>query len=125
MRILALRAQLTMIETYNFNLTPACAVLGPISGNDNRYPQNTGPWAKPMFAVDAHGWLVISISLELEKALGRNTLQRTQSAPVLLCAHFETAQAVYQLRVVTRVQLSLQEQVLHRNNTSTQGATPC
>ncbi|MBK1685014.1 hypothetical protein CKO18_15760 [Rhodoferax fermentans] len=115
----------TMIDTYNFNLTPACAVLGPISGNDNRHPQRTGAWGKPMFASHAHGWLVINLSHELEKALGRTTLQRTKSAPVLLCAHFETEQAVYQLHVATRVQLSLLEQSLEQVIPSRQGATPC
>jgi len=114
-----------MINTYNFNLTPACAVLDPLSGNDNSHPQRTGPWVKPMFASHAHGWLVINLSRELEKALGRATLQKTKSAPVLLCAHFETDQAVYQLNVATRVQLSLLEQSLEQVISSSQGATPC
>ncbi|MCB8747294.1 hypothetical protein LHU53_10275 [Rhodoferax sp. U2-2l] len=114
-----------MIETYKFNIAPVSAALGPIFGDGNRHPQSTGAWVKPMFGIDAHGWLVISISNELEKALGRTTLQQTRSATVLLCAHFETEQAVYQLHVATRVQLSLQEQGLRHNNESHQGATPC
>jgi len=114
-----------MIDTYKFNITPTCAALGPIPGNGNRHPQSTGPWAKPMFAIHAHGWLVINTSQELEKALGRTRLQKTKSAPVLLCVHFETEQAVYQLHVATRVQLSLLGQSLHQDNPSRQGATPC
>lgn len=107
-----------MIDTYKFNITQACASLVPISGNGNRHQQTIEPCTKPMFAIHAHGWLVINISLELEKALGRATLQKTQSAPVLLCAHFETEQAVYQLHVATRVQLSLLAQSLHQDNPS-------
>lgn len=114
-----------MIDIYKFNLTPACAVLDALSGNDNRHPQSTGACTKPMFASHAHGWLVINLSRELEKALGRTTLQRTRSAPVLLCAHFETDQAVYQLHVTTRVQLSLLEQSLEQVTPSRQGANPC
>jgi hypothetical protein len=33
----------------------------------------------------------------------------TQSAPVLLCAHFDTGDAIYQLQVDTRVQLALRD----------------
>jgi len=114
-----------MIDTYNFHLTPACAVLDPISGNGNRHLHSTGVWGKPMFASHAHGWLVINLSRELEKTLGRAPLQKIKSAPVLLCAHFETEQAVYQLHVATRVQLNLLEQSLDQGTSSPQGATPC
>lgn len=114
-----------MIDAYKFNITPLSAALGPISGNGYRHQQTIEPCTKPMFAIHAHGWLVINISHELEKALGRATLQKTKSAPVLLCAHFETEQAVYQLHVATRVQLSQLEQSLQQDITSCQGATPC
>src|SRR5471032_2527578 len=114
-----------MIDTYKFHIGPVSATLDPISCNAYRHQQGIGPWAKPVFAIHAHGWLVINICHELEKALGRTTLQKTKSAPVLLCAHFETEQAVYQLHVATRVQLSLLEQSLQQDIPSRLGATPC
>jgi hypothetical protein len=98
-----------MIDTFNFSINPASAALGPISDNGCRHQQSTGPWAKPMFAIHARGWLVINVASELEKALGRTTLRKMKSAPVLLCAQLETERAVYLLRVATRVQLTLQE----------------
>jgi len=114
-----------MIDTYSFKLTPFSMALDPSAYNERRHQHGTGPWAKPMFAINAHGWLVINVSHELEKALDRTTLQKTKSAPVLLCAHFETEQAVYQLHVATRVQLNLLEQSLHQDITSRQGVTLC
>jgi hypothetical protein len=98
-----------MIDTFNFSIGPASAALGPLSDNGCRHQQSTGPWAKPMFAIHARGWLVINVASELEKALGRTTLRKMKSAPVLLCAHFDTGDAIYQLHVATRVQLNLQD----------------
>jgi len=98
-----------MIDTFNFSINPASAALGPISGNAYRHQPGNEPWAKPVYAIHTHGWLVIELPRDLVKVVGRSRLQMTQCASVLLYAHFETEQAIYQLHVVTRVQLNLRE----------------
>lgn len=98
-----------MIETYNFRVGPASLALGHMTGKSYRHQQEIEPWVKPAFALHTPGWLVIDVPTELAKALGRSRLQKTKSAPVLLCAHFETEQAIYELHVNTRVQLALRD----------------
>jgi hypothetical protein len=98
-----------MINTYKFRISPASAVPGTISCRSDRHQQILEPCLKPVHVTHSHGWLIMNAPFDLEKALDRARLQMTQSAPVLLCAHFETEQAIYQLHVATRVQLNLQE----------------
>jgi hypothetical protein len=104
-----------MIKTYKFSISPASpcsaasAGICTISGSSDRHQPFFEPCLKPVHIIHCRGWLVINISSELEKALGRSRLQMTQSAPVLLYAHFETEQAIYQLHVDTRVQLALRD----------------
>jgi hypothetical protein len=98
-----------MINTYKFRISPASAVPATKSGRSDRHPQSLEPCLKPVHVIHSRGWLVMNAPIELEEALGRTRLQMTQSAPVLLCAYFETEQAIYQLHVATRVQLNLQE----------------
>lgn len=96
-----------MIDTYKFRLGPTSLALGSKTGFSYWNQQEIEPWFKPVHAIHTHGWLVIDVPSALAEALGRTTLQKTRAAQVLLCAHFETEQAIYQLHVNTRVQLAL------------------
>lgn len=98
-----------MINTYKFSISPASTALGTISGSSDRHQKLNEPCLKPVHVIQSHGWLVMNAPMELEKALGRTRLQQTSAAQVLLCAHFEAEQAIYQLHVDTRVQLALRD----------------
>lgn len=101
-----------MINTYKFSISPASATsaaLGTNSGSSDRHQQLIEPCLKPVHVIQSHGWLVMNAPMELEIALGRTRLQQTRAAQVLLYAHFETEQAIYQLHVDTRVQLALRD----------------
>ncbi|TXT40497.1 MAG: hypothetical protein FD135_1277 [Comamonadaceae bacterium] len=98
-----------MKDTYKFALAPASLALGHLTGHSYRHQQVIDPWPKPVYAIHTHGWQVIDVPSALVKALGRTRLQKTRAAQVLLCAHFETEQAIYQLHVDTRVQLALHD----------------
>ena len=98
-----------MINAYQFHLEPNSLVLGRQTSRGCWSQQNTQACLKPVHAIHTSGWLVIDLPGVMVKALGRATLHRTQSASVLLLAHFETKPAIYQLHVNTRVQLYLRD----------------
>lgn len=96
-----------MIDAYKFHFEPNSLVLGRKTGVGDWRQQAIEPGPKPVYAIHTQGWLVIDLPGQVVKALGRTTLHKTKSAPVLLLAHFETEPAIYQLHVNTRVQLAL------------------
>jgi hypothetical protein len=97
------------MNTYRFQFGHCSLELGSKTGFSYLEQQEIDPWSKPVHAIRTHGMQVIGVPEEVVHALGRHWLQKAKPASVLLGAHFETEQAIYQLHVNTRVQLALRD----------------